>query len=89
MVCTCSQCTASEYDAPRDDSWLDVKPAPHEIATPEQNRERLMKALAGLDSAFSEYQRRTSMGLGEWLAENMQERRALDPQQVINESMGK
>jgi hypothetical protein len=84
MVCTCSQCTASDYDAPRDDSWLDVKPAPHEIRTPEQDRERLMTALRSIEEsmprpvsysyALNEYQRRSQQSLGEWLAENMRER---------------
>jgi hypothetical protein len=76
MICTCSQCSASDYDEPQDDSWLDVKPAQHEITTPEQDRERLMKALAGLDNMFSEYQRRSRQSLGEWLAENMKERQS-------------
>jgi hypothetical protein len=86
MVCTCAQCAASDYDAPRDDSWLDVKPAPHEITTPEQDRERLITALRGIEAsmtrpvsysyALNEYQRRSRQSLGEWLAENMRERQA-------------
>jgi hypothetical protein len=72
-------------------------PAPHEILTPEESKARLMATLQAIEAsmkrpvrysdALTEYQRRQKQSLGEWLAENMSERRVLDSQQVINESV--
>lgn len=74
-------------------------PAPHEILTPEESKARLMDTLQAIESsmkrpvrysdALTEYQRRQKQSLGEWLAENMEEHRALDPEQVIKESVKK
>ena len=79
MVCTCSQCTASDYDEPSDNSWLDDMKL--EITTPEQDRERLMTALRSTEAsmprparysdALTEYERRQGLSLAEWLEENM------------------
>lgn len=79
MICTCSQCTASDYAEPSDDSWMDERPAV--ITTPEQDRERLMTALRSIEAsmarparysdALTEYERRQGLSLAEWLEENM------------------
>jgi len=84
MVCTCSQCTASDYAEPQDDSWLDERPAV--ITMPKQDRERLMTALRGIEAnmprptsysdALTEYERRQGLSLADWLAENMKQREA-------------